>query len=303
MQSPSTPKAPAWTILAVLKWTSAHFARHKIEQARMDAEILLAHCLGLGRIDLYLRHDQPLNSLELARFRALVKRRSRREPVAYIIGQKEFWSLTFSVSPDVLIPRPETECLVEAALRILRSPCPALPRQVLELGTGSGAITIAVASERSGDRFLASDASLCALHLARLNARRLVSEAAIDWVAGDWFEPLKETAARFDLILSNPPYVRRGQLQHLQPEIQRFEPLSALDGGLDGLDCLRRIIDSAHRYLKPGGRLVLEIGHDQRREVQQLAGHCGHYEEIEFVRDYSGHDRVALMRKAGSAGL
>jgi release factor glutamine methyltransferase len=301
MQSPSTLKTPPWTILALLKWTTAHLYARQIEHARMEAEILLAHCLGLRRIDLYLRHDQPLNGEELGRFKALVKRRSHREPTAYITGKKEFWSMTFSVSPDVLIPRPETECLVESALGILASDSGTDARRVLELGTGSGAISVALASERPGDWFLASDASLAALQLARKNARELLPQAKIEWLTADWFKPFQDRAALFDLILSNPPYIRRGDLRDLQPEIWRFEPMAALDGGPDGMDCLRRIIPIAHRYLKPKGYLVLEIGYDQRSEVQRIAEGCGQYDGIGFARDYGGHDRVALMRRAAKS--
>jgi release factor glutamine methyltransferase len=298
MRNPSKTERPPWTILGLLKWTTSHFQTKKIEDARADAEILLAHCLRLQRIDLYLRHDQPLNREELRRFKALVKRRSRREPTAYIIGQREFWSLTFSVSPDVLIPRPETECLVEVALKILNSVPNDEAKRVLELGTGSGAITVALASERPNDWFLATDASFPALQLARQNARKLLPLAKIEWLAGNWLEPMGNKGLLFDLILSNPPYVRRADIRGLAPEIQVFEPRSALDGGPDGLDSVRQIITSAHRFLKPGGSLLLEIGYDQKSNVQMIAKACGHYDRIDFGQDYGGHDRVALLRHA-----
>jgi release factor glutamine methyltransferase len=287
----------AWTILRLLSWTSDYFASHDIEHPRADAEILLAHSLGLRRIDLYVQYDKPLTDVELARFRKLVRRRGRREPVAYITGEKEFWSLPLKVAPEVLIPRPETECLVEEALAVLSKKEGSGPGRILDLGTGSGAIILALAAERPHDVLVAVDRSASALAIARENAERNQMASRIRFLNGDWFEPLGSEEEAFDLIVSNPPYIRRKELEHLQPEIRRFEPVSALDGGLDGVDCLSHIILAAPRYLRPSGCLLLEIGHDQNSLLEAVARQAGCYEEALFLKDYSGLDRVVHLRK------
>jgi release factor glutamine methyltransferase len=298
MQSRGDSPERQWTILDIVNWTTAYFKSRDIDSPRATAEILLAHVLNVRRIDLYLRYDQPLTQNELSGFKALIQQRAKREPVAYIVGSKEFWSLDFCVSRQCLIPRPETECLVEAALALLPKTgagggcVPA----VLELGTGSGAVIVAMAAERPGTLFFASDDSVEALFLAQKNAHAHRVEKQIHFFAGDWFFPLKPLAG-FDMILSNPPYIRRDLLSCLQPEIFQYEPRRALDGGEDGLCCLRHIICSAHYYLIPGGDLILEIGSDQKAGVIHIARGCGRYEEPVVKKDYAGHDRVAVMKK------
>jgi release factor glutamine methyltransferase len=288
-----TPTHP-WTILKTLQWTADYFKRHGIENSRPTAEVLLTHCLKCQRIDLYLRYDQPLQAEELARFKKLIQRRGRREPDAYIIGQKEFWSLPIRVTPAVLIPRPETECLVEAALdRYSRNDA----LQVLELGTGSGAISIALARERANWNIRASDISSEALDVARQNAQRLLVADRIEFFNGSWFEPFAGQIGAFDLIISNPPYVPASDLAGLEPEVRLFEPAGALDGGEDGLSCLRHIIQAAPEYLKPSGWLILEMGYDQGRTVQAVGRRCDAYQCIEVAKDYSGLDRIALFQR------
>jgi release factor glutamine methyltransferase len=286
-----------WTILKLISWTRDYFASRNIESARADAEILLAHCLSLRRIDLYVQHEKPLTGEELTRFRGLVKRRARREPVAYITGEKEFWSLPLKVTPAVLIPRPETECLVEAALAVLSKDEFPGPRRILDLGTGSGAIVLALAVERPGDDFFATDRSGEALSIARENARRHGVDDRVCFMEGDWFAPVNTAAARFDLIVSNPPYIRRGDLEDLQPEIRQFEPPGALDGGPEGIDCLAHIILTAPRYLRSSGSLLLEMGHDQQGLLTEAVRRAGCYGDGTFLRDYGGHDRVLQLRK------
>jgi release factor glutamine methyltransferase len=283
----------AWTILKTLQWTADYFKRHGIENGRSTAEVLLAYCLQCERIELYLRYDQPLQPDELARFKALIQRRGKREPDAYIIGHREFWSLPFKVSPAVLIPRPETECLVEAALGRYTG-TDAI--QVLELGTGSGAISVALARERPHWHILASDISIEALDVARQNARRLLGADRIEFFNGSWFEPFEEQRGAFDLIISNPPYVPACDLRGLDPEIRLFEPFAALDGGEEGLTSLRHIILAAPDYLKPSGWLILEMGYDQGEAVEGLGRERGAYQHIEVIKDYSGLDRVALFQ-------
>lgn len=296
MPKASMAKTPPWTILALVKWTTGYFQDHQIESARSEAEILLAHSLDLRRIDLYLNHDQPLSEDELKRFKALIKRRVNREPLAYITGTREFWSLALAVNPSVLIPRPETECLVEAVLPFLDNPGGPLQR-VLDMGTGSGAIVIALAHEHPGHRYVAMDRSLPALNTARQNARTHQVDHCIDWFCGSWDAALAAERESFDLIVSNPPYIRRADLNDLQPEIRHHEPAAALDGNADGLAWLRLIIDSAHRHLKVGGRLALEMGCDQAADVQSLSAAVGRYHPPRILKDYSGLDRVAVMEK------
>ncbi len=288
------------TILELLKWASSYFKSHQIENPTASAEILLSHIMNMERIDLYLRHDQILSADELRRFDALVQRRLRREPVAYIIGEKSFWSLNLRVSGDVLIPRPETECLVERALEILGVRKSAGPRNILDLGTGSGAIILALASELSGERLFASDASMAALAVAAENARRHGLEDSVSFLCGRWFEPFRPLE-QFDMIVSNPPYIPTHIIQTLAPEIFQYEPAGALDGGPDGLDAVSIIISQAHRYMKPGGVLLMEIGWDQRETVENLACRSGRYEGVRFIKDYGGHDRILEMVKTFSA--
>lgn len=284
---------PPWTPLKLVRWTTGYFSDHRIEHARSEAEILLAYALKTRRIDLYINHDKPLRDDELAGFKRLLKRRVNNEPVAYITGTREFWSMELTVNPSVLIPRPETECLVEAVLPLLDRPSGS-PGRVLELGTGSGAIVLALAKEHPQHHYVAMDRSLGALHTARENAVKHGLENRIDWFCGDWMSALSHNCTRFDLIVSNPPYIPGGDIGGLQPDIRFFEPRLALDGSVDGLLCLRCILASAHRYLHPGGTLAMEMGFDQGAAVASIALDIGRYGPVKIFKDYSGHDRVAL---------
>jgi release factor glutamine methyltransferase len=301
MQNQSKSSDPEWTIIKLLEWTTSYFKSHDIDSPRSTAEILLAHVLKLKRIDLYLRYDQPLYINELSKFKVLIKRRVEREPVAYIVGVKEFWSMDFAVTKDVLIPRPETECLVEAALTLLpqdnASDRNLSPKSILELGTGSGAVILAIASMRPKPVYFASDRSVKAIRLARQNSKRHGLDIAVIFFCGDWFTPLNRQKKRFDMIISNPPYIPTQLIGRLMPEIYKYEPISALDGDKNGLFCLRHIINTAHEYLNPEGSLLLEIGHDQKNDVQSLIDQCGSYEQVVFTKDYGGYDRVVRMKK------
>ncbi|MGD8273614.1 MAG: peptide chain release factor N(5)-glutamine methyltransferase, partial [Desulfobacterales bacterium] len=247
--------------------------------------------------DLYLHYDQPLNAAELNRFKVVVKRRIKREPVAYILGHKEFWTLDLEVSPEVLIPRPETECLVERALENLAAAPDLSRKHILELGTGSGAILLALASEKPRHAYWGTDISAGAIRLAQRNAICHGLAENMRFIVADWFAPFAARTDLFDMIVSNPPYIKTEDLEQLRPEIKAFEPLVALDGSADGLRCLRHIIESAHLYLKPGGRLILEMGHDQKTPLTQIIDRCGQYEDISYYTDYSGYDRIIAMRK------
>jgi len=296
MKTPSTTSEGPWTILSLLKWTTSYFSSHSIDNPRSTAEVLLAHTLGLKRIDLYLQYDRPMHADELKSYKQLIKRRVSREPVAYITGTREFWSLDFKVNRHVLIPRPETECLVEAALAIMEKRGGADPLSILELGTGSGAVVTALASQAPVHRYYASDISIEALKVARQNSASL-GQAGIFYFAGDWLAPVRCSRFCFDLIVSNPPYICRTDIKGLQPEIHKYEPIQALDGEEDGLGSLRRIIASAPDYLVPGGALLLEIGYDQKEGVEAIARQAGCFGEVSFDRDYSGLHRVAILRK------
>ena len=293
-KEPNSPP-PEWTVGSLLRWTTDYFKKAGIESPRMAAEMLLAHTLGCERIDLYLRFDQPLSGAERDRFRTLVRRRLRREPVAYITGQREFWSLPLAVDPSVLIPRPDSECLVEACLALL--PAAGATWRVLDLGTGSGALILSLASERPGHRFTATDRSFSAVRTAKANAVRLGLSGAVHFLVADWLSPFAPVA-KWDLVLSNPPYIPRPVLDTLEPEVSRFEPHLALDGGEDGLVHLDRLIRKAPDYLAGGGWLVLEIGFDQRLAVERIAEAASAYDQVVFGQDYGGRDRwVRLHRR------
>ncbi len=286
----------SWTILELIRWTAGFFKSHNIESPRPSAEILLAHCLGMNRVDLYVNFDKPLTGPELDRYRGFVKRRANREPAAYITGRKEFWSLDLTVTPDVLIPRPETEHLVEACLAGLsdrQNP----PQRILELGVGSGAVILALAGENPEHLFFASDRSPKALAVAKKNAIDLFPNQQIHFFAGDWFDPLSSEATGFDIIVSNPPYVKTSDLSQLEPEIRQYEPAAALDGKEDGLSAIRRIVVDAPEYLNHAGELFIEIGYDQKEPVRRIVHDSGRYENLSFIKDYAGRDRIVRMIK------
>jgi len=292
-----------WTIIKLIRWAASYLKSYDIDSPRATGEILLAHALKLKRIDLYLNYDQPLTEDELQRFKALIKRRIKREPVAYILGVKEFWSLELTVNQHVLIPRPETECLVEKALAFLSQSTSSPRQRILDLGTGSGAIAVALASQQPQHIYFASDRFWPTLAVARGNAKRHGLSERIHLFVGDWFASLRDAKPDFDMMVSNPPYVPSDVIGGLQPEICRYEPRAALDGAMDGLACHRTIIGAAPTYLKPGGLLMLEIGHDQTDAVRRIAESTGNYAEFNCAKDYSGYDRVVWMRKKGQKGV
>ncbi|MEW5735010.1 MAG: peptide chain release factor N(5)-glutamine methyltransferase [Thermodesulfobacteriota bacterium] len=263
------------------------------DSPRLCAEALLARCLGIGHAKLFLASQRVLTHEELLVFGALVRRRCDREPLAYILGEKEFYSRTFSVDRNVLIPRQETEHLVEAALSALDTRTQAAPVQVLELGVGSGAIIVTLACERPGNLYFATDSSRAALEVARRNADALCP-GVVRFLAGDWFAPLA-AGPRFDLIVTNPPYIKRDDIPGLQKEVSGFEPAGALDGGPDGLAAIQRIIGEAPAYLAPAGALLLEMGMGQADEVERIAARSGVYRNIAFFDDYAGIARVARL--------
>ena len=297
MQNQRKANHPEWKIVKLIQWATSYFKTYDIDSPRSTAEILLAHVLDTKRIDLYLNYDQPLTDDELQRFKVLLKRRIKREPLAYIVGTKGFWSIDLLVSSDVLIPRPETECLVERAIATLSDDSSFRTKRILELGTGSGAVIVSLAAQYPAHDYFASEISYAAIQIAYRNARRHHLENKIHFFSGDWFAPLRLQKYSFDLILSNPPYIKTEAVANLQPEIVAFEPIIALDGGSDGLGSITQIVRAAHQYLKPGGILMLEIGHDQKEDIHRIMTQCGHYDNFVCRKDYSGNDRVVEMRK------
>jgi release factor glutamine methyltransferase len=362
-----------WTPKSLLDWTEGYFRAKDIATPRLDAELLLAHTLKLKRLDLYLQFDRPLTAPELARFREQVRRRGERVPVAYLTGEAEFWSLTLDLAPGCLIPRPDTETLVEgvlAAIAELRGlppasrdgsrrrrpdrpdipplgptlapdgsvpasaqsqedtapaseqapenapPAPALeapsapaalpPLTVLELGTGSAAIPLAVCSEMEALTWIAVELSPEALAVARRNRTRHAALLAprnnrLWLVRSDGFASIRSAApqGRADLIVSNPPYIPGASIAELMPEVSRHEPRAALDGGTDGLAFYRLLLVEAAVRLRPGGRLLVELGHDQMDAVRGLVAGHPVLAEAGTRRDLGGHARVLDVRKAG----
>ena len=209
--------------------------------------------------------------------------------------------MNLAISKNVLIPRPETECLVEAAVSLLPEKSSSglffKPKRILELGTGSGAVILALASCRPDNFFFASDCLTKALEVAKKNAIRHNLAKKINFFSGDWFKPIKYNLNLFDIIVSNPPYIQTQNIRRLQPEIFKYEPLLALDGQKDGLSPIKHIIRSGHVYLKQQGHLLLEIGSDQKNQVQNIIDKCGNYEDVSFIKDCSGHPRVVQMKK------
>ena len=268
-----------------------------IDNPRLDAEVLLAHCLNMSRAQLVVANDLPSAPAVLRGFETLLQRRLAREPVAYITGTQEFWSLDFAVTPDVLIPRPDTERLVEVALLCTAKLAAVKPPQIVDLCTGSGAVAVSLARELPLAQIYATDISPAALALARRNAEAHQVATRVQYFAGDLFHAMVSPPEDgFDLIVSNPPYVRRGEIATLEPEVSRWEPRAALDGGSDGLDFYRRIVASAPEYLVEQGALALEIGANMAREVSLICADTGRYREIEVFQDYAGRDRVILAQ-------
>lgn len=278
-----------WTILRVLQWTAEYFRRRGIPQPRSDAEVLLANALGLERIQLYLRFDQPLGGDELARFREFVKRRAAREPTQYITGRQEFWSLELEVTPATLIPRPETEVLVEKALELIEG----RPLRILDLGTGSGAIALALAHEAPQVSVIATDRSLDALEVAHRNARRHGLDRRIAFVAMDLLDAFMPSTQPFHLVVSNPPYIGDLELPCLSPEVRTYEPMGALrGGGPHGIDFIVSILDRAPSLLPGGGHLLMEIGQGQENLLERMVSEKTGVAQIRFFKDYSGIVRV-----------
>ncbi|MFH1569859.1 MAG: peptide chain release factor N(5)-glutamine methyltransferase [Gemmatimonadota bacterium] len=283
-----------WRLLDLLGEASGYLASRGMEEPRLEAELLLAAALELRRLDLYLQFDRLLTPGEVAAFRDFVRQRLQGVPVQYVTGQAAFRLLDLEVTPQVLIPRPETEILVEEALAAL---APLESPFVLDVGCGSGAIAISLAREHKGARVLATDLTPAALFLARANARRHGVDGRITFACLDLFTALRR-AARFDAIVSNPPYVATPDLEGLAPEIRDHEPRQALDGGLDGLDFYRRIAVEAPALLRPGGRLLVEVGDGQAESVCALLDGTAGLGQVRVRQDLNHVPRVVTCATA-----
>jgi release factor glutamine methyltransferase len=281
-----------WTPLKLIAWTQEFFARKGVDAPRLTAEVLLGHALSCDRVRLYLDFDKPIGDPELAVYRDLVRRRAEGEPTAYLTGRKEFFGRTFAVDARVLVPRPETELVVEAALAALRE-----GGRALDLCTGSGAIAISLALGRRGARVLATDMSEDALAVARENAARL--GAVVEFAHGDLWAPV-HAGDRFDLVVSNPPYVPTGELEELSREVRR-EPCIALDGGEDGLAVLRRVVGGAPAHLVAGGTLIVEMHESHAGVLPSLCLDAG-FEKADVRQDLAGLPRYTVAVMAGGAG-
>jgi len=289
----------ARTIGELLKVSADYLKQKGIAAPRLSAEILLAHQLHLTRIDLYLRYDQPLMEQEVEGYRALIRRRLSGEPIQYITGTQEFWSMEFMVSPSVLIPRPETEVLIEQAVALGREN-PSLREEgvrLLDLGTGCGALAVALAREFEKARISATDLSEEALRVARGNAEKHGVQARIEFRAGDWFAPFEGEKIQFHMIVSNPPYIASEAFEGLSPEVREHEPRMALDGREKGMADITRILRGAGRYLHPGGWILMEMDPEQTLPAVRIIEETGQFAEHRRIQDYSHRDRVAMARK------
>ncbi len=279
--------AGEWTVLALLRWTTRFFQERGIDSARLDAECLLAEALGCDRVSLYVDFEKPVMAAERDRFRELVRRRAGdRVPVAQLLGRREFWSLDFEVTPDVLTPRPETEILVGWAIDQLADTQPG--SKVLDVGTGSGCVALAVASELPKIQVVATDISEAALEVARRNVASLDLGDRVQVRSGSLFEPVEGES--FDCILSNPPYIARGDAGSLPPELSH-EPELALFAGEDGLDVIRALLEQVQNHLKPGGQVAMEIDPRQEASVCELFEGSG-LSNLRSLRDLSDNPRV-----------
>ena len=287
-----------WRLIDVLQEAAAYLESKQIEHPRHNAERLLAHVLNVSRVDLYLQFEKPLQTEERDAYKQLLRRRAGREPLQTILGETEFMSLPFRITGDVLIPRPETEILVEKTIEIVETHFPNESCvQILDIGTGSGCIAVSLANHLKNTRITAIDHHPAALHLAMKNAERNGVQDRIEFVNLDIMKsPAMPGQTGFDLIVSNPPYIRTGDLDTLAPEIRDHEPLEALDGGKDGLRYYRRFRDILPGWLNHPGYILLEIGADQADCVQQIFG-SKNWASIDILQDLAGLNRVLVLTK------
>jgi release factor glutamine methyltransferase len=290
-----------WTVRRLLEWTTGFFARKDVHAPRLSAERLLAHVLNYPRIKLYTDYERPLTEKELAAYRALVQRAVEQEPIEYLTGVAHFFNLEFEVNRDVLIPRPDTETLVENVLQVTRNVVGMAAPRVLDLCTGSGCIAAAIAHHLKAAVVTATDISAKAVEVARRNVERLGLSGRVIIEQGDLYEPLARVVdvQPFQLIVANPPYIASAQIQTLDRSVKDYEPIEALDGGLDGMAIHRRIIAGSGERLVPGGRIYLEIAYDQGSLAKEVAAACDALEDVRVLKDAGGNDRVLTAARRG----
>ena len=306
--APPLPTAPdAWTVRRVLEWTTGHLKKHGSDTARLDAEILLAHARGCQRIQLYTAYDEPLTDAVRATMRDLVQRRAQAEPVAYLVGHREFFSLDFRVTRDVLIPRPDTETLVIEIIEGVKTLLAARAStsdnvravRVLDLCTGSGCVAVAVAKNCLTTKFdveiVATDISSAALAVARENSNAHKVDDRIEFLEGDLFTTLAPDA-KFDIIAGNPPYIPSAEIDTLDAEVAKHEPRLALDGGPTGLAVFDRLITAAPRHAAPGAIFLMEMSPEQTEPLQQRLLAHGGYADVSVRKDLAGRSRVLKAR-------
>ncbi|MFH2129118.1 MAG: peptide chain release factor N(5)-glutamine methyltransferase [bacterium] len=295
----------SWTPPKLVQWITEDFTRRGIPGSlRLEAERLVAHALQISRLDIYLQFDKPCTLEEQKAVRQLVTRRFNREPLSYLMESSEFWSLPLAVGPGVLIPRQETELLVEATLKVIRLENRKRSFAILELGTGSAAIPLALSMEEEWLAFTTTEISAEALLFARKNISLYLPELEkrhnrIQLIQADRFDPIKRKPL-FDCIISNPPYIPTKDIDQLQEEVRCWEPRRALNGGKDGLDFYRYLKEAAETMLVPGGFLVLEHGYDQRLSIQDMMEQSPGLLVFDSMQDYAKHDRVLIFRKTES---
>ncbi len=278
----NTPLGPPWTVLKILDWTTQFFEKQNIDGARLDAELLLADTLKMERVMLYANFDRPMGEDELANYKGAIKRRSAKEPVAYIVGSRGFWNFDFKVDSRVLIPRPDTERLIEVVLERAENMD---AKKILDIGTGSGAIAVTLKSELQNVAVTATDICEDALELASENATSL--GFAVEFIHSDLFQNLDQT---YDIIVSNPPYIAQADKKMLSKDVLDHEPHLALFAE-DGLSIYKRLIPRAFEKLNPGGLLAVEIGYDQGEKVLDICKSAG-FSDLEIAKDYGGNERV-----------
>jgi release factor glutamine methyltransferase len=286
-----------WTIQRLLNWTVKHFTEKGIDSPRLSAELLLCYVLGLKRIDLYTQFDKAVSKEQLEQLRALVERASQEEPIAYVVGKTEFYSLELEITPECMIPRPETELLVERAIEFLR--IRSGKQLVCDLCTGSGCVAVAIAKNYAGAEIIATDISDAALRVAARNVEKYGLNDRVKLLCGDLFEPIvpELDAGGFDLIVCNPPYVSSEEFERLGKNVRDYEPKSAFFGGEDGLDICRRVIEEADEFLKSDAALMLEVGYRQGPAVKQLLEQEGCFGQIAVEKDFQHNDRIAIGKK------
>ncbi len=286
-----------WTIQKLLNWVTEYLTGKGVDSPRLSAELLLSHVTGLKRIELYTQFNQLVEKQQLDQLHSLVERAGKHEPVAYLVGRTEFYSIELNVTQDCMIPRPETELLVQRAIEFLRTRDGV--QHVCDLCTGSGCIAVAIAKNFSNARIIATDICDAALSVAAGNVEKYRLKDRITLLAGDLFEPVipQLDVGKFDLIVSNPPYVSGNEYEKLEKNVKDYEPRLALFAGIDGLDVYRRIIEKAGDYLKPGAALMLEIGYAQGPAIKELLEQTVIFADIKIEKDFHNNDRIVTALK------